>query len=969
VVFVDTSGNIFFSDEGNNRIREVVAATGNIQTVAGNGTAGFSGDSGPATSAELYGPVGVFVDGSGNIFIADATNYRIREVLAATGNIQTVAGNGTIGFSGDGGPATSAEVNFALSVSGDHQGNLFFSDRINNRIRKITGIVTGPPATIVASGGTPQSAAVNTAFAAPLSATVTDAFGNLVAGVVVTFSAPANGASGTFVGGSATATVVTNAQGIATSPAFTANTTVGGPYNVTAVVAGVAAPANFSLTNNPGPPASVTASSGTPQSTPISTAFASALAATVQDSFGNGVPGVNVTFTAPASGASGTFAGGSATATVATNAQGVATAPAFTANAIAGSPYNVTAAVAGVAAPANFSLTNNHGPAASVTGTGGTPQNTPVKTAFANPLAVKVTDRGGNAIPGVNVTFTAPASGASGTFVGGSATATVATNAQGIATSLAFTANSTAGGPYNVTAVVAGVAAPANFSLTNNPGPPSSVTASSGTPQSTPISTAFATSLAVTVHDASGNPKPGVNVTFTAPANGASGTFAGGSATATVSTDAQGIATSPAFTANSTAGGPYNVTAAVAGLQGSATFSLTNQPPPLQITTTLLGASQVGVPYSQTLTATGGTAPYTWSISSGALPAGLNLNSSTGAISGTALTAGSYAFTPKVTDSENPPVSQTLPQPLSIAVVPTIVGLQIVPQPSVVAINATAVHFSAQDQNGNLVPAKWGVSNGGGSISPTGIYSAPSGAAPGTTVTLTATAIGTTVQALPITFQLQTNGLELCCVTKVQPYLNVPSSAPQSNPTGVQLDGVPSTSTDPFTVTCSTLDSQGNVQPMPVGSGCIFTLPPSKGGTAVQSISGSANSAFCYVFVTRTTTSGANLPRPFAPWSRAPWQRFISPTAGLLALIAVLLGVRMRKENNAIRMRMALASLVLVCASVTMLAACNGFSSTTVTPPKAQVTPTGQYKVRVAVSPPAGSPYVQTQLIFPLTVM
>src|SRR5205807_10554995 len=108
-VFADGSGNIFIADLDNNRIREVVAATGNIQTVAGNGTNGFSGDGGPATSAALRDPFTVFVDGSGDIFIADTGNYRIREVIAATGNIQTLSGNGDYGFSGDGGAANRAE--------------------------------------------------------------------------------------------------------------------------------------------------------------------------------------------------------------------------------------------------------------------------------------------------------------------------------------------------------------------------------------------------------------------------------------------------------------------------------------------------------------------------------------------------------------------------------------------------------------------------------------------------------------------------------------------------------------------------------------------------------------------------------------------------------------------------------------------------------------------------------------------
>jgi len=138
-VFVDSSGNIFIADYGNHRIREVVAATGNIQTVAGNGTGGFNGDGGPAITAALAGPTGVFVDGSDNIFIADNGNQRIREVVATTGNIQTIAGNGTAGFSGDGGPATGAELSNPFRISVDHSGNIFISDLGNNRIRKVVG--------------------------------------------------------------------------------------------------------------------------------------------------------------------------------------------------------------------------------------------------------------------------------------------------------------------------------------------------------------------------------------------------------------------------------------------------------------------------------------------------------------------------------------------------------------------------------------------------------------------------------------------------------------------------------------------------------------------------------------------------------------------------------------------------------------------------------------------------------------
>ena len=146
-VFVDTAGNIFIADSGNLRIREVVAATGNIQTVAGSGSCCGGGDGGPATSAALGVPLAVFGDGSGDIFFAETDaggHNRIREVVAATGNIQTVAGNGTNGFSGDGGPATSAALGFPTGVFVDRSGNIFIADTTNNRIREVlaaTGII------------------------------------------------------------------------------------------------------------------------------------------------------------------------------------------------------------------------------------------------------------------------------------------------------------------------------------------------------------------------------------------------------------------------------------------------------------------------------------------------------------------------------------------------------------------------------------------------------------------------------------------------------------------------------------------------------------------------------------------------------------------------------------------------------------------------------------------------------------
>ena len=140
-VALDAIGNIYIADKYNNRIRKV-NISGVISTIIGNGTAGYSGDGGPAINAQIYDPWGVVLDGAGNIFIADNANYRIRKVNSI-GTISTVVGTGTMGFSGDGGPAINAQIdNPNGQVAIDPSGNLYFTDGFNNRIRMVT-LATG----------------------------------------------------------------------------------------------------------------------------------------------------------------------------------------------------------------------------------------------------------------------------------------------------------------------------------------------------------------------------------------------------------------------------------------------------------------------------------------------------------------------------------------------------------------------------------------------------------------------------------------------------------------------------------------------------------------------------------------------------------------------------------------------------------------------------------------------------------
>jgi uncharacterized protein (TIGR03437 family) len=141
---MDSLGNLYFADGDNNRVRRI-SPGGVITTVAGNGPGRFAGDQGPAVGASLNIPEDVAFDGAGNLLIADAGNNRIRKV-DSSGLISTVAGMATNGFSGDGGLATEAMLDFPWGVTASATGTVYIADRMNNRVRMVAGSTTGMPA-------------------------------------------------------------------------------------------------------------------------------------------------------------------------------------------------------------------------------------------------------------------------------------------------------------------------------------------------------------------------------------------------------------------------------------------------------------------------------------------------------------------------------------------------------------------------------------------------------------------------------------------------------------------------------------------------------------------------------------------------------------------------------------------------------------------------------------------------------
>ncbi|HEY0264280.1 MAG TPA: Ig-like domain repeat protein [Granulicella sp.] len=217
-VAVDAVGNLYIADTHNHRVRRVDGATGVIATVAGSGVAGFAGDDGAVASARLDVPSGVAVDAAGNLYIADTGNQRVRLVNAATGVISTIAGNGTQGFGGDGGPASSAELNQPQGVAVSASGDVYIADAGNRRVRVMRG-ATGLMATVGMALALPRGLAVDAAGNVYIADAASQQVRRVAPDGMVTMFAGSGVQGFAGDGGSAAAAELDTPAGVAVSPA------------------------------------------------------------------------------------------------------------------------------------------------------------------------------------------------------------------------------------------------------------------------------------------------------------------------------------------------------------------------------------------------------------------------------------------------------------------------------------------------------------------------------------------------------------------------------------------------------------------------------------------------------------------------------------------------------------------------------------------------------------------------------
>ena len=457
---------------------------------------------------------------------------------------------------------------------------------------------SNPPDEIVLVSGSGQTAQLGHSFETSFQVKLANHNGcpvtGILAGVNITFDAPASGPSGVFSGsGWRETTVGTDESGVAIAPTFTANFTVGA-YTVYAHSS--FGDVQFSVVNSAnGVAASISAAGGSGQTAVASRQYSQPLQALVLDASGQPVQNAVVSFSTivGATGANAAFLAG-AQAEATTNATGLAISPPLVANAVAGR-FTAVASVSGVATVATFAL-DNHAAAQKLIVAQPAGRTATVGRAFPSKLRVRVIDLTGQPVEGQLVAFTlgpqasagSAAPGPGATFADGGTQASAATNDGGWAISPRFMANRVAGG-FVATATTPGSSA-ARFALHNAAGPADAIAVGAASGETTQRSTRFAVPLAVRVYDRFQNPVSGATVVFSAPHHGATGYFSvvrsGGvrshrrkSLTATAKTNSAGVAVAPPLVANPTVGG-YLVRVGVRGARAHATFALVNTSSP-----------------------------------------------------------------------------------------------------------------------------------------------------------------------------------------------------------------------------------------------------------------------------------------------------------------------------------------------------------------------------------------------------
>jgi sugar lactone lactonase YvrE len=719
-VAVDSAGNLYIADSGNNRIRMV--SNGFIITVVGSGTEGYSGDNGPAVSAELNNPWAVAVDAAGSLYIADSYNFRIRKV--SNGVITTVAGNGTPGFGGDNGPASSAELSGAKGVALDSAGNLYIADSGNNRIRKVSnGMITtlaGGGSVVGDNGpatsawlGSPEGVAVNAAGDLYIADNYNDRIRKVANGVITTVAG--NGTQG-YSGdnGPATSAQLYNAYGgVAVDAA--GNLYIADYFNnrirkvsngVITTVAGTGA-SGFSGDNGPATSAAL--------SNPGGVAVDAAGNLYIADYFNNRIRKVsNGVITTVAGDGQAAYSGDNGPATSAGLNSG-AIAVDGTGNLYIADTLNqrirevsngVITTVAGIGT-AGFS--GDNGPATS------SQLYSPRGVAVDSAGSLYIADTFNFRIRKVsNGVITTVAGGGSVFGDNGPATSALLSDPYGVAVDAAgnvYVADSAnnrirvlipSGASCSAASVAPLALAPpasgGDFTITIQIGPscswaiqnlPGWITIPAGAVGSGPGSVMLIVALNSGVARAATITVAGVPVQVnqgSAPCSYAltagSQTFAAAGGPGSISvittswcswTSASAVSwvTLSSGASSGTGNGPilYQVAPNSGGARSGA-LTVAGLPFTVQqagviavamsiVTTSPLPQGAVGVAYSQALIASGGAPPYIWSVTAGALPSGLALGGASGTLSGTPATPGAYTFTAQVTDTASATASAT----------------------------------------------------------------------------------------------------------------------------------------------------------------------------------------------------------------------------------------------------------------------------------------------------------------------